>query len=283
MPKKKHHHEEHEEHVNHEAWVIPYADMLTLLMGLFLVLWAMSNQDLAKFKEFGAGFGEAVGLTAPAAPKSTAGPGGEGILDGGKSPVTTLPLTAEELGAAALQREQAAATARAAEMTNLAEAESTITSAAAEQGVAPALSFNREERGLVVSIVSDDVLFEPGSATLRTDGLVALDAVAAGLARLPNPISIEGHTDSRPISTGRFPSNWELSTSRAAAVLRYLASVHGLETSRLKASGYADQRPAGDNATEEGRARNRRVDIAVLSTAPVATGGATEGEGDPDE
>lgn len=280
MP-KKHHHEEHEEHVNHEAWVIPYADMLTLLMGLFLVLWAISNQDLAKLKEFGAGFGEAVGVSSPAAP-TQGGPGGDGVLDGGNTPTTMPSIGNEDMATAALEREQAAEAARAVESTNLTQAESVITVAASEQGVAPALSFAREERGLVVSIVSDDVLFEAGSADLRTDGLGALDAVAAGLAQLPNPISIEGHTDSRPISTGRYPSNWELSTARAAAVLRYMASVHGLDTSRMVAGGYADQRPAGDNATDEGRARNRRVDIAVLSTAPVAAGAAaTEGEGDP--
>lgn len=284
MPKKKHHHEEHEEHVNHEAWVIPYADMLTLLMGLFLVLWAISNQDLAKFKEFGQGFGEELGLIRPAEP-TNADKGGDGLFEGGVAPVTTPPspaLTPEERAMRALQREEAAAAARELEAANLTEVETVISSAAASGGAAPSLTFRREARGLVVSIVSDDVLFEPGSATLRTGGLGSLDAVAKGLARLPNPISIEGHTDSRPISTSQYPSNWELSTARAAAVLRYLASVHGLDTGRMVAGGYADQRPAADNGSAAGRARNRRVDIAVLSTAPVAMDGAGEGEGDPD-
>lgn len=282
MPKKKHHHEEHEEHVNHEAWVIPYADMLTLLMGLFLVLWALSNQDLAKLKEFGASFGESVGVARTSNAAATDGKGGDGVLDGSSSPTTTPSITDADMAMAALEREQAAERARNVESASLDQAETTITQTATPLGVAPALSFQREERGLVVSIVSDDVLFEPGSAELRSDGLPALDAVAVGLARLPNTISIEGHTDSRPINTGRFPSNWELSTARAAAVLRYLASVHGLDTSRMVAGGYADQRPEGDNATAEGRARNRRVDIAVLSTATAAPAAPSDTEGDTD-
>lgn len=268
MPKKKHH-EEHEEHVNHEAWVIPYADMLTLLMGLFLVLWALSNQDLAKLKQFGASFGETVGVSRPNPLADGAGSGGDGVLDGGNTP-TTAPPFGDQMAADALDRERAAQSARAAENASLDDAEAVITATAESQGVSPSLSFRREERGLIVSIVSDEVLFEPGSAELRLDGLVALDAVAVGLAQLPNPISIEGHTDSKPINTARFPSNWELSTARSAAVLRYLASVHGIPPSRMVAGGYADQRPEGDNSTPEGRARNRRVDVAVLSTAPAA-------------
>jgi chemotaxis protein MotB len=282
VPKKKHHHEEHEEHVNHEAWVIPYADMLTLLMGLFLVLWALSNQDLAKMKEFGESFGKSVGVAGPSNAAATDGKGGDGVLDGSSSPTTAPSIGDADMAMAALQREQAAEEAREVESVSLDRAETTITETAAQVGAAPALTFQREERGLVVSIVSDDVLFEPGSADLRTDGLPALDAVAVGLARLPNTISIEGHTDSRPISTGRFPSNWELSTARAAAVLRYLATVHGLDTSRMVAGGYADQRPQGDNATADGRARNRRVDIAVLSTATAAPAVPSESEGDSD-
>lgn len=266
-PKRgRHHHEEHEEHVNHEAWVIPYADMLTLLMGLFLVLWAISNQDLAKLKEFGKSFGETVGISQAAT--GTGSAGGDGVLDGGNTPTTTLRLGPEELKAAqeALQVQQAAQEARATEAVSMDAAEQTIAEAAAGGGMAGTLSFRREERGLVVSIVSDDVLFDPGSADLRPDGLAVLDAVASGLAALPNTISIEGHTDDVPISTGRFPSNWELSTARASSVLRYLADRHGIPPARMVAGGYADQRPVAANDTPEHRAQNRRVDIAVLAT-----------------
>ena len=276
MPKKgrSHHDEEHEEHVNHEAWVIPYADMLTLLMGLFLVLWAIGNQDLAKMQQFAVSFSSEVGIAKPVTS------GGSGVLEGGSaaSPATTVPppLGPTQLrdARAALDREAALATAVAVDEEQLTQAETVIRSSATAAGVAQALTFRREDRGLIVSIVSDDVLFGPGSADLQADGTLALDALAGALVDVPNQISIEGHTDDVPISNSRFPSNWELSTSRAGVVLRYLVDGHGLDVAHLVAGGYADQRPLGSNTTAEGRARNRRVDIAVLSTleaVPAAT------------
>ncbi len=280
--KGSHHHEEEEEHVNHEAWVIPYADMLTLLMGLFLVLWAIGNQDLAKMKEFAQGFSSQMGMSQPL-------DGGGGVLADGvaASPTTTtlLPGTGESSEArAALEREAAAASARALEMDQLTEAEAVIREFAQGAGFGDAVSFRREDRGLVVSIVSDDVLFAAGSADLRPQGSAALDALAVALGSLPNRISIEGHTDDVPISSGRFPSNWELSTSRASVVLRYLVDRHGMDPARLVAGGYAEQRPLESNATVEGRARNRRVDIAVLSNvapAPTDTPPADTTDADP--
>lgn len=276
MPKhgKGHqHHEEHEEHVNHEAWVIPYADMLTLLMGLFLVLWALSNQDLAKLKEFSQSFSQSVGVSAGPA----IGGGGAGVLDGANSATTTMPPPVPPMSGqrleqanAALAREEAVAVAAAGESARMDSAEAVIAAAAAGNGVGGAVSFRREERGLVVSIVSDDVLFEPGSASLRADAPAVLDAVAGGLSALPNMVAVEGHTDSVPIATATYPSNWELSTDRASTVLRYLVDRWGLPPSRLVAGGYADQRPVGPNETAAGRALNRRVDIAVLATAAPA-------------
>jgi chemotaxis protein MotB len=287
VPKKGgHHEEEHEEHVNHEAWVIPYADMLTLLMGLFLVLWAIGNQDLAKMKEFAQGFSSAVGISQPLE-------GGGGVLPDGvaATPTTTtlVPLMGEELSQAraALDREADAAAAAQADQAQLTQAEGIIREGAVAAGLGDAVTFRREDRGLIVSIVSDDVLFAAGSADLQVDGSTALDALAGALATLPNSISIEGHTDDVPISSGRFPSNWELSTARAGVVLRYLVDRHGLDPSRLVAGGYAEQRPLESNATPEGRARNRRVDIAVLSSAAVvddaaAPSGATGASGSTD-
>jgi chemotaxis protein MotB len=141
------------------------------------------------------------------------------------------------------------------------------------------VSFRTEQRGLVVSIVSDDVLFAPGSADLGGSGQAVLDAVARALVELPNQVAIEGHTDDTPIATGRFPSNWELSTARAATVLRYLTERRGVPARRLVAGGYGDQRPLDTNDTPAGRARNRRVDIAVLDAADGAAGSGAAGSG----
>jgi len=263
---RRRHEEAHqEEEGNHEAWVIPYADMLTLLMGLFLVLWAIGNEDLEKMRQFSASFASHVGISSPFT-------GGEGILDGSPTAAevtttTVAPVASpiEDAAAAALEREEAHERAAAVAAQELDRAESVIREHARVEGVDDAVSFRREERGLVVSIVADDVLFEPGSAHVEAAGSRALDAVAAALRSLDNQIAIEGHTDDRPISNSRFPSNWELSTARAGAVLRYLVDHHGLPPSRMTAAGYAEQRPLASNATPEGRAKNRRVDVAVYS------------------
>ena len=109
------------------------------------------------------------------------------------------------------------------------------------------------------------MLFEPGSADLRSEGLVVLREVAAAIAPLPNRVLIEGHTDDRPISTPLFPSNWELSTARATSVLRFLVDALGFDPRRIAAAGYGQERPVASNDTVEGRAANRRVEVAVLA------------------
>lgn len=264
-----------EEHENHEAWVIPYADMITLLMGLFIVMWSIGNADLAKLQAISASFASSLGMESGA---SGAQSGGAGILDGIDSPsleiekiiLETPDLTPERLEEAvdALSREEQAAEARQVEHEQLREVEAVISEHANVTGVGAVIGFRYEERGLVVSIVSDQVLFEPGSAVLRPEGRRVLDGLAGALKALPNPVAIEGHTDSVPISNARFPSNWELSTARATSVLQYFVGEYDFPPTRLTASGYGEHRPVADNASPSGRSQNRRVDIAVLSMAP---------------
>jgi len=265
--KKKHHHEEHEEHQNHEAWVIPYADMLTLLMAMFLVLWAIGQVDVSKAKAVSAGFADEFGLSTSAGK----GAGGVGVLDGAAAPDSpdfigksskldkTLAIAAQEKRTAAQEVEQG----------ELAAAEEQILEAARSAGLESSLKFRMEGRGLIVSIVAEGVLFDAGSAIIRPAGRVVLDDIASSLAKLPNQLSIEGHTDDVPIGTAQFPSNWELSTARASIVLRYLAERHAMDLTRMSAAGYADQRPVATNATGAGRGQNRRVDIAILAENPV--------------
>jgi len=262
--KKRHHHEEHEEHVNHEAWVIPYADMLTLLMAMFLVLWAIGQVDVSKAKAVSTGFADQFGLATSAG----SGAGGIGILDGvenpkeGPAPADRSPKVDKTMRIAP----QDGADAGAVPLTKqLQQVQQQIVDEAGSAGIETSLHYRSEQRGLVVSIVAEGVLFDAGSAELKPAGRMVLDNLADSLAKIPNQLVIEGHTDNQPISTDRFPSNWELSSARASAVLRYLSAFHGIASKRLSASGYADQRPIDSNATDGGRARNRRVDIAVLS------------------
>ncbi|MEM1334163.1 MAG: flagellar motor protein MotB [Actinomycetota bacterium] len=145
------------------------------------------------------------------------------------------------------------------------EIEAAVREEAVGSGLSTAVGFRREERGLVVSIVSDQVLFGEGDASVQTDGTVILEVIAEALEDRGNSIIIEGHTDNRPISTARFPSNLELSTARATSVLRFLTEEAGMDPTRLAAAGYADTRPVAEGDDPESLARNRRVEIVVLS------------------
>ena len=148
---------------------------------------------------------------------------------------------------------------------SLTEAEQQIEAALKAKGLQNSVSFRITSRGLVVSIVTDQVLFDTGKADLKPVGQQVLDAVAPALRELPNDISVEGHTDNVPISGGLFASNWELSAVRATTVLRYMVSTDGLQASRMSATGYADTRPVVPNDTPAHQQQNRRVEVVVLS------------------
>jgi chemotaxis protein MotB len=127
-----------------------------------------------------------------------------------------------------------------------------------------------EPRGLVISL-GEAGLFDSGSDQIKPNGRTLLDTVAEGLASVGNYIRIEGHTDNVPIANSRFPSNWELSTARATAMVSYLMAHSDLPPELLSAAGYGEYRPTASNETEEGRAQNRRVDIVVLNPAAAET------------
>lgn len=296
------HDDEHEEHVNHEAWVIPYADMLTLLMALFLVLYALGgtddeNLELAaeSFRDeiSGPGFlgfgGNESGVGGPLAA------GGISVLDG----LGALPDPGDDGDDDDLDDDSLLATPPAVLVLDpptgiteseggppvsfdpldetaehpgdpLDEVERAVREEAEGTGLTDAVGFRREARGLVVSIVTDRVLFDPGSATIQDRGFSILDVIAGALVDLSNDVMVEGHTDRQPISTDRFPTNWELSTARATSVLRYLVEEDNFPIRRISAAGYADTRPVDTGSTADALAKNRRVEIVVLATA---TGG----------
>ena len=253
-----------EEPDNHERWLVTYADLLTVLMALFIVMFAMSVVDKHKFDKLKQGLNEYLGE----------GPelidGGSGLLS--QQEATDTVETDVVAAVAALHAERTRSAAVAKERDDLLEVQRRITSSLKEKGLENSVRFKIDERGLVVTIVTDDVLFDLGSATLRDGGRAVLDGVGPALIPLPNPVTVEGHTDNLPIRGGRFPSNWELSTERATTDLRYLTEGHRLPAKRMSAAGYADQRPVAAN-TPASRGENRRVEVIVRSvaaTAPVA-------------
>jgi chemotaxis protein MotB len=218
-----------EERENVDRWVVSYADFITLLFAFFTVLYAISSVDSAKLHDF-------IGSTRGAfgsAPVSRTEPVIAGIVP--------LPPSIAEM-------EQTA---------------DRILASANANGV---VTVRRESRGLALSM-GEDVLFDAGTATVKPSSLPFLAAVASVLKASDGGAVVEGHTDSLPISNSRYASNWELSSARATKVLECLVSEYGVPPARLSAAGYAEYRPVASNATPEGRARNRRVDVVLLPTA----------------
>jgi chemotaxis protein MotB len=265
-------HVEEEEHENHERWLVTYADLLTVLMALFIVMFAMSVVDKTKFEKLKQGLDEYFGH-------------GPELVDGGSGLLSQQEATDQvdvdvAAAVAALHSERNRSAAAEKEKQDLLEAQRKILAVLKQKGLEDSVRFTIDDRGLVVTIVTDDVLFELGSADLRDAGREVLDGIGPALVPLPNPVTVEGHTDNLPIRGGRFPSNWELSTERATTVLRYLLEDHRLPAGRLSAAGYADQRPVASN-TPAGRHENRRVEVVVRSvaadpTAVVKPAGQTE-------
>ena len=243
-----------EQHENHERWLVTYADMLTVLMALFIVMFALSVVDKAKFEQFAQGLNGDLGNGASLLE------GGPGLQQTGDTPIDL------QAAITALDEEQSRQQAAAQERDDLERARQKIVQALVAKGMQNKVRFKLDERGLVVTVVTDDVLFALGSATLRPEGNAVLDAIAPALEALPNQVTVEGHTDDLPLQ-GR-ASNWELSTARATSVLRYLLDTHAVQAGRLSASGYADQRPLTPNISAAARSANRRVEVIVRATPP---------------
>ena len=238
MAKRKKHHEEHE---NHERWLITYADLITLLLGLFVVLYSMSQLDLQKYQQFVAAFGRIFGG------------GGAGILPGDKG-VLAAPVVPKS-GAGDEEKDAFDKRGDKLEVQLNAILSSSIKAKEVILATTP--------EGLTIHLL-ERLLFESGSAELRAESKAVLDTLAEILRLLPNRIRIEGHTDNRPIRSAKFPSNWHLSVARALNTAYYLMN-RGVRPEKISIAGYAEFRPIAPNDTEENRAKNRRVDIVILS------------------
>lgn len=248
--RRRHHEHTEEEHTNHERWLLTYADLITLLLALFMMLYAMSVLDLRKYQAFQEAFTQGLGGHKTKANEIAPDNQPTAIPTSSPRPETAKSLDQEDLKKLKVRLEKMLKDA----------------------GLQDEVQLQLEARGLVMNVVSG-VLFPSASATLTSNGEALLKSLETVFASFSNQLVVEGHTDPRPISSSVFPSNWELSTARATAVLRSLLA-DGIRDTRLSAAGYADTRPRASNATEAGMARNRRVDIVVLAV-PRTTVGAT--------
>ncbi len=255
------------EHENAERWLLTYADMITLLVAFFIMLYSMSVMNQAKFQQLAisvrSGFGESSMNGVPTIFSRGGGLNATpSIMNSSKSGQTS----SEDFIKNAKSQQDA---------NGLDKAYQTVKAYIQKNHLQGMMQVSRNERGIVVTVMTDKMLFARGQADLRPEEMGLLATVAKITQSVPqNPIRVEGHTDSLPIHTERFPSNWELSTTRATTVLRFFES-QGVGSSRLEASGCADQRPLAANDTEANRARNRRVEIVLLRRYAPGSGLAT--------
>lgn len=243
-----------EEHDNHERWLISYADFITLLFAFFVVMYSISSVNEGKYRVLSDSLGSAF--------KSVAA---EPQLRLNQPPVVPRPIKP-----APPKKPEIAVDAKTKQRTeNMRQVAQDLLKVLTPLINDNQVKITQSVRGITVEI-NAAVLFAPGQATLQPESAKALTAVANVLARVPNQIQIEGHTDDIPISTAFFPSNWELSSARASSVVR-LFSANDVAQDRMVAIGYADNRPVVPNTDNESRARNRRVTMLIISEAPSKT------------
>ncbi len=232
----------HEEHENHERWLVSYADFITLLFAFFVVMYSVSSINEGKFRVLSDSLLNSFSNSKPV-----------GDLSLMELPIQkTTPIQIKE------------------EVQSNKDSRSylKIANAIAAAKVPEGVKITSTERGLNIRI-KDEALFTSGSASINPQIGEFIDLIASLVKDLPNPIAVEGHTDDQPIRTATFPSNWDLSTARANTLVRYLIDRHHLADTRFSSTGYAGTRPIEPNTTPEGQASNRRVELVVLrNTGP---------------
>ncbi|MGM0477438.1 MAG: flagellar motor protein MotD [Pseudomonadota bacterium] len=246
-----------EDHVNHEAWAIPYADLLVLLLAFFVVMYAISAIDQAKYEILSDSLSAAF-RNEPTTmdPVQIGDPGLDAaereLQDSDRVGQTVSPAEAKALSEAAASGMEEMQEEMAEEMEPLIDS---------------GLLSVREDRAFIEIEIDTSSLFGSGNATPQEHAEPILRAMGNILQQIPNPVKVEGHTDNVPIDTERFPSNWELSAARAAAVVRMLEE-GGVASDRLSAVGFGSRKPVASNDTAEGRERNRRVALIIDKPTP---------------
>ena len=248
--KRKHDHEEHE---SSERWLVSYADFITLLFAFFVVLYATSTQNVEKEKQFEESIREQMKIP----PQGGGGAGGSGQGLAQQALGEAAEVSPNQGGDSERQK-----LARSAELEE--EIEKAIGKSMTEEEKKQISELRHDAFGVRMNLAASSV-FPTGSAKLRRESLPVLDKLASILKGSEFKMLIEGHTDDVPVTGGEFDSNWELASARATQVVRYLTKVRQVPANRLAAVAYADQRPLVPNSSEENRARNRRIEILLIT------------------
>lgn len=225
---------------NSERWLLTYSDLITLLMVFFVVLYSASNVNQKKYEKL-------------ANSMASAFTGGTGIGDAGTGQVAGDSSDDGELAPLVQSEEE-----------KLQGIEGQVDNMIKDLGLEDSVSTDIEERGLVISF-NDRIFFDSAKADIKEDMKSKLGSLSTILNKIDNYVRVEGHTDNLPISNTFYSSNWQLSSIRASNVVEFLVGNGGISPDRLSAVGYGEHRPIADNTTDEGRAKNRRVDILILN------------------
>jgi len=239
MAKKK-----HEEHENHERWLVSYADFITLLFAFFVVMYSISSVNEGRFRTVSESIKAA--LHPIVSPPATPVP----FQVGTNKPTAISPnlVPTKEMAVRRLSQ--------------------VIKTFHRDASVGTVKLVELRDDSIVISL-PDEALFKSGEASIRSEAMPFLQALAGALVELDRQVTVRGHTDNVPIRTAQFPSNWELSAARAVMVVRALSELYGVPPNDLSAASYADSRPLVDNLTPENRAKNRRVEIVVQERKPL--------------
>lgn len=228
-------------------WMTTYGDLVTLLMCFFVLLFAFSSIDAQKFEAVMQSF-----------------QGSAGVLSGGKS-LSEAPMVFDAMPEDKTSRNEVI------EINKLEELKKKVEEYLEENDMKAQVSVELEAKGLIIRF-KDNVLFDPGSATIKTTSMPIIDFLGSLLNSedlINEEIRVEGHTDNVPNISAMYPTNWELSAGRSTNVVRYFIEEVGLKPSRVSAAGYGEYRPIDTNSTATGRAANRRVDIVVIKREEV--------------
>lgn len=232
---KKNKQKQHEEEGG-EAWLLPYSDLMTLLLAVFIVLFAVSQVDVEKAQQMSDEFSDQM--------------------------MTESYSTSKKSSREATQAESSAD--EKSEQQRMEELKAELDAKLKSENLSASVKTGIDKRGLVISL-SNAIFFDPGSAEIKKGNESTLLEIAEMINAMNHFIRIEGHTDNVPMNSDAYPSNWDLSAARAANVVRLFTGKTNISPEKLIAVGYGEYRPVEDNATEEGRAKNRRIDIIVLS------------------
>jgi chemotaxis protein MotB len=264
---KKTRHEEHEEHAD-ESWLLPYSDLMTLLVALFLVMYAMSATDAQKFEQMAQAFNSALS-------------GGGGVLEfRSDSPTSTqLDQGSKDKMNSVLDKNTGTAEIsklRAKEQEDLEKLKEQFDQYIKNNGMTDLLSTKLNQSQLMITI-SDNALFASGQAIVKDDSRQLAKSISTMLQQFPDyDILVQGHTDNIPISNSSYSSNWDLSVARALQFMKILLLNPNLDPVKFSPIGYGEYHPIAENTTAAGRAKNRRVEVSVLRKYKDATTETTD-------